>query len=401
MIKKIIFIFIFIFSSLIIEKDFAQASLSVDVSRETNIVQGVLYIQLKAKHEIDFDHLSVSHTGNTELDNFFAANGVTDIYPFDPDAKKYAVARRHGIDRIYVINFLTEANSPWDLAKNILDLNAVEKASPRFIFQKCYVPNDPDVPQQYALDNMHIKAAWDISQGGSNIVIADVDEGVNYNHEDLAANIYQIDGHPGRDIVGTGNANHLMPTYDPMPPPSQNHGTMTSGCFGAIPDNGKGGAGSGFKCKIMAIKISDSVGNLVGGWEGIQFAVEHGAKIINCSWGVPINLKVQGDRNYFNFFQTIIDEALDTGALVVASAGNAGTNNDDSTFIPADLYGVLSVGATDQTDAAAAKITNGSFSTNYGSSVNVYAPGVNIFSTSFPGNNSYASEDGTSFSCPL
>jgi len=370
-------------------------TLSVSPPNEPNMVPGILYIQLKTKHGIDFEHLSPSHTGNAELDNYFSTLGVSKIYPFDADAKNYAVARRHGIDRMYVINFPIEGNSPRDIADKILTLDAVEKASPRLIAQKCYTPNDPDVPKQYALDKMHIKDAWGISKGSANIIIADIDEGVNYTHEDLAANIYKIDGHFGYNVVGVVDAgNNFNPTFDPMPSAGFNHGTMTSGCFGAVVDNNKGGAGTGFNCKIMAIRISDSIGTLLGGWEGIHYAVEHGAKIINCSWGISLDLKKNGDKDYFDFHQAIIDEALDTGALVVAAAGNAGVNIDVSTFVPAAMHGVLSVGATDQNDNPAG------FS-NYGHAVNVYAPGVNIFSTSFPGTSAYDSEDGTSFSCPL
>ncbi|MFI5264112.1 MAG: S8/S53 family peptidase [Candidatus Kapaibacterium sp.] len=393
MIKKILFISLVIFSSHVSERSFAQAPLSVVAPQLPDVVPGVLYIQLKAKHGIDFERLSPTHTGNIALDNFFTKIGVTDIYPFDADANKYAVSCRHGIDRIYVINFSGEGISPHDVARDILNLEVIENASPRLIFEKCYTPNDPDVSQQYALDNMHIKQAWDISKGSANIVIADVDEGVNYKHEDLAGNIYLIDGlYPGRDIVGAGGANHFLPTNDPMPPTNQSHGTMTSGCFGAVADNGIGGAGSGFTCKIMAIKISDSTGTLVGGYEGIHYAVTHGANIINCSWGSS-----DGNPNDIAFVQLFINEAIDTGALVVVAAGNDGKNIDVSPFIPAYLKGVLTVGASDKADAPATE----SFTTNYGTHVGVYAPGVSIFSTSFPGNSAYTSESGTSFSCPL
>jgi len=391
--KKFLFIGILIFSSLSSGRVCAQTTLSVDAPKQCAVVPGVLYIQLKAKHGVDFEHLSPTHTGNTELDNFFAKVGVTDIYPFDPDAKQYAVSRRHGIDRIYVINFPPEGNSPRDIANSVLGLSVIERASPRLIFEKCYIPNDPDISQEYALDNMRIKDAWGVSEGNANIVIADVDEGVNYNHEDLAANIFLINGqYYGRDIVGSGSANHYLPTYDPMPPPNQSHGTMTSGCFGMVPDNGKGGAGSGFNCKIMAIKISDSTGTLVAGYDGIHYAVTHGAKIINCSWGGS-----DSNKNDIAFAQLFVDEALDTGALIVAAAGNDGKDIDVTPFIPAYLSGILTVGATDNNDGPA---TEG-FNTNYGSHVSVYAPGVSILSTDFPGNSAYTSESGTSFSCPL
>ncbi len=372
----------------------AQVPLSIEAPKLMNVVPGVLYIKLKAKHGVDFEHLNPFQTGNLELNNLFSNIGVTTITSFDPDAKKYPVAIRHGIDRVYVINFSEEGPSPRVIGHAFLNLDCVEAVSPRYVFQKCsYTPNDPQILNQYALDNshMHILEAWGVSKGNSNIVIADLDEGVNYNHEDLAGNIHKVDGHIGFDVVGTGTSRHFLPDFDPMPGVGQSHGTFTTGCFGAVPDNAKGGAGTGFNCKIMIIKIANDSGFLLGGYEGIQYAVMHGAKILNCSWGGN-----ETDPNFISIMQSFVDEALDTGALVVAASGNAGQNIDvpANSFYPANLKGVLSVGATDENDKPA------SFS-NFGKSVSVYAPGTNIFSTTFPGNNSYDKSSGTSFSCPL
>ncbi len=372
----------------------AQTPLAVSPSKHSDIVPGVLYIQLKAKHGIDFGHLSPTHTGNTELDRFFAGIGVTDIYPFDTDAKNYAVARRHGIDRMYVIEFSEEGISPLSVQKDMLALDVIESASPQYVFQSCsYTPNDPQIPVQYALDNshMHLFDAWGVSKGSANIIIADVDEGVNYNHEDLAGNIHKLGQYFGYDIVGDSlTGKKFNPDNDPMPGPNQNHGTMTSGCFGAVCDNNKGGAGTGFNCKIMAIKIADDAGNLYGGFQGIQYAVEHGAKIINCSW------RAIYDPQSVLFVQPFIDEAIDTGALVIASSGNDGLNIDgaDSLIVPAILNGVLSVGWTNIDDSPNPQ-------SNSGHRVSVWAPGSNIFSTSLPNVDSYNFESGTSFSAPL
>lgn len=370
----------------------AQAPLSVDAPKLTEVVPGVLYITLKAHHGIDFEHLSPTHTGNTELDKLFSAIGVTDIYPFDPDAKNNVISRRHGIDRIYVINFSDEGRSPRLIGHDFQNLDVVEGIGPRYVFQKSYVPNDPSISSQYALDKMQVKNAWGISKGNANIIIADLDEGVNYDHEDLAANIYQINGHPGVDLVGSGSKPSTTPVdFDPMPGPNLSHGTFTTGCFGEVPDNNKGGAGTGFNCKIMAVKIADDAGKLLGGYEGIYYGSTHGAKILNCSWG-----GYETDPSYIAYFQVFIDDAVDRGSLVVAAAGNDSKDIDAAAnhFIPAYLNKVLSVGATDENDKAA------SFS-NYGKAAEVFAPGANIYSTTFPGNDAYSTSSGTSFACPL
>jgi subtilisin family serine protease len=373
---------------------YAQTPLSVSAPKLMDVVPGVLYIKLKAKHGIDFEHLSPAHTGNAMLDELFTSIGVTEVDPFDPDAKNYPVACRHGIDRMFVIHFPGEGRTPRTAGLDFLKLDCIEAVSPRYIFQKCYTPNDPHIQDQYALDNthMHILDAWGISKGNANIIIADLDEGVNYNHEDLAGNIFKIGNNFGYDIVGEfGTPGHFLPDNDPMPGPNQSHGTFTTGCFGMVPDNNLGGAGSGFNCKIMAIKIADDSGNLYGGYEGIQYAIAHGAKILNCSWG-----GTETNLDFISFMQSIVDEATDTGVLVVAAAGNFTLNIDIAAnhFYPANLKGVLAVGATDANDKPA------NFS-NFGNAVGCYAPGVNIFSTTFPGNSSYDFSSGTSFSCPL
>jgi subtilisin family serine protease len=377
---------------------YAQDVLSIDAPKLMDVVPGVLYLQFRAKHGIDFEHLSPTHTGNAELDHLFSTVGVSEIYPFDTCVKNFEAYRRHGIDRMYVIHYSGEGNSPRTLGLDFLKLNVVEFASPRYIFQLCYTPNDPQITEQYALDNMHIKDAWGISKGSSDIVIADLDVGVNYTHEDIAANIFHVEGdHIGKDIVGdAGTWNKFRPDFDPMPHvipgltplPPYNHGSLTTGCFGAIADNGIGGAGSGFNCKVMIVKISNDSTYIYGGYEGITYAATHGAKILNCSWGGA------ADPGYIAMVQNIVDATVESGVLIVTASGNQGRDIDKYTYIPACLKNVLTVGATDINDQPA------SF-TNFGKLTHVFAPGTGIYSTGFPGNSLYVYDQGTSFSCPL
>lgn len=403
MIKKTLLLLFFAVLSLSSEGSFvvyAQAPLSVGSPKLMDVVSGVLYLQLKAHHGIDFENLSATHTGSAELDNLFASIGVTEIEPFDPEAKNYASSRHHGIDRMYVIYFSEEGRSPRLIGHDFLNLDVVEGASPRFIFEKCsYTPNDSRVSDQYALDKMKVKDAWAVSKGNANIVIADLDQGVNYNHEDLKGNISLVEGHIGKDIVGDSGwqdsiKKKFYPDFDPMPGPGQSHGTFTTGCFGMTADNSKGGAGTGFNCKIMAVKIANNAGELIGGYEGIIYAATHGAKIINCSWGGYVDMRTEAP--YAAYLQNIINTAIDNGVLIVAASGNDHLDIDvDSIhFVPASLKKILTVGASTETDVSA------SFS-NYGKTVSVYAPGANIFSTDFPGDQAYNFSGGTSFSCPL
>ena len=111
-----------------------------------------------------------------------------------------------------------------------------------------------------------------------------------------------------------------------------------------------------------------------------MYAVNHGAKVVNCSWG---------GGGYSNYEQSVVDYALSKGTLIVAAAGNDNSNED---FYPASYKGVLSVAATDQNDVRA------SFS-NYAANVSVCAPGVSVYSTF--DTLSFSNVSGTSFSSPL
>ncbi|MEI8133798.1 MAG: S8 family serine peptidase [bacterium] len=370
----------------------AQTTQSVDAPKLSDVSPGILYLKFHQGQGIDIANLSPTHTGNAQLDQLFTQLGVKAIQCADPEVE------HPGIGDMFIIQFSTEGNEPRATGHLFLKLPAVELVAPQYILTSYFTPNDPQVPVQYALDNMHLKDAWGLAQGTNSMLIADIDLGVNYNHEDLKGNIYQFSGHSGYDVVGDATPIGTMfsPDFDPYPGAGLNHGTMTSGCFGATTDNSIGMAGSAYQCKILAIKIANNAGILMGGYQGIKYAITHNAKILSCSWGFT-----ETDPAYIAFWQALVNEVLDSNCLLVAAAGNDGKNNTTSGYFPTNLKGVLSVGASDNQDRAALKINTGTFATNYGSLVNVYAPGVQIYSTSLPRNTDYSVEDGTSFSCPL
>ncbi|MBI4429979.1 MAG: S8 family peptidase, partial [Ignavibacteriales bacterium] len=244
--------------------------------------------------------------------------------------------------------------------------------------------------------------AWDYSQGDASIVIGIVDTGVQWDHPDLAANIWTNPGEiPGNGIDDDGNdlvddvrgwdfvgADYANWSEDntPMPTAIGWHGTHVAGIASAVTNNATGIASIGFRCKILPVKVSADNDNRPGGpyilrgYTGILYAATMGAKIINCSWG-------GGGGSQFE--QDIINIATQQGALVVAAAGNG---NSGAFFSPSGYANVLSVGATDEFDNKA------SFS-NFGETVDVSSPGVNIYSTMFL--STYASAGGTSMASPL
>ena len=271
-------------------------------------------------------------------------------------------------------------------------------------------PNDAKYREQTYLKHMRFPEAWDIikSEDASDpIIIAIVDDGADWNHEDLLANVWtnedEIAGNGIDDdrngfiddIHGVNLGNGDATNNDPSAPTTGNtHGTATSSVAGAVTDNSTGIAGAAWNAKLMHINAVCQVGGgaeaggICGGYEGIVYAAVNGADVINTSWGVHT-----GDKELRMINQSL-DFATDRGALVVASAGNDNKNSDAGFTYPQAHPRVLSVGATEK-DSRERSI----FST-YGKTVDVFAPGVNILAASIS-DDKYRMEAGTSFSAPL
>ncbi|MBF0343968.1 MAG: S8 family serine peptidase [Nitrospirae bacterium] len=295
-----------------------------------------------------------------------------------------------------------------DAIKQYMKNADVQYAEPNYYAQALdVVPNDPYFSLQWGLYNngtfkngtpgADIKAykAWDITKGDKNLIVAVLDTGVDYNHPDLGGNIWKntkeladgvdndsngyIDDIRGWDFVGDDLVN---PQQSNNPMDVQGHGTHVSGTIGAIGNNSTGVAGVSWDVSIMPVKILtlDLKTTMDALISGIQYSVNNGAKIINASLGW---------KNTSQAVYNAIASARDSGALLVAAAGNGGSsddvycngslqnNNDLSPCYPAsyDLENIISVAASDQNDMLA------SFS-NYGVvSVDVSAPGVDICST--------------------
>lgn len=374
--------------------------------------------------------------GIPELDRILDRYGVSarrPLLPLAPWEEYVALAAdggttAKGYDRIYVLNY-TSAAEPMVVADALKQSGLVEFAEPYYTFTLCYTPNDPRIGEQYWLSMMEAQKAWDITKGDTSIAIGIIDTGLDWLHPDLAGNIFYNRGEMGTDGQGKDKRsngidddnNGYVDDYvgwdfigDPLtiaelqnrqykpdnnPAPRVNngpgyegyHGTAVGGCASASTNNNTGIAGIGFNTRLIGVKCAaDSVAtnSVISGYDGIRYAADRGARVINCSWGG------NGNPAAAQALQAVIDYAYDKGALVVASSGNAGTNNDQVPQLPADLNHVLSVGATTNLDSAA------NFS-QYGVSVDVWAAGVSTLTT-FPGG-AYSSNNvsGTSFSCPI
>ena len=224
--------------------------------------------------------------------------------------------------------------------------------------------------------------AWDVRHSASNVIVAVVDTGVRLTHEDLAANLWS------NPNDGTHGFNALTGQHDPAD--DNGHGTHVAGNIGAVSNNGKGIAGVAWNVRIMACKFLDSSGT--GFYSDavacIDFARTNGAQIINLSWGGP---------DFSEAVSNAIASARADGILVVAAAGNNARNTDASPFYPAGIHldNIVSVGASTRLDGIWPL-------SNYGTaSVDLFAPGAAIFSTSSATDTTYLSRDGTSMASGL
>lgn len=245
------------------------------------------------------------------------------------------------------------------------------------IFKLEHTPNDLGLNTasgQWSLHNINAQAAWDIATGATNVVVAIVDNAIEVTHRDLAPNM---------------NAGYDVADNDADPSPNFStfrHGTHVAGIAGAATNNGYGTIASiGYNTRIMPIKSTISnasyAGYITHGYEGITWAADNGAKVINCSWGGS-SASITG--------QVIVDYAYNTRkAIVVAAAGNSGNNTLN---YPAAYNNVVAVANSDINNCKASSSTYGSF-------VDVTAPGTSIRST-FVGN-TYGVMSGTSMASPL
>jgi subtilisin family serine protease len=255
-----------------------------------------------------------------------------------------------------------------------------------------YLPDDPDFGQLWGLHNtgqvvngvigtadMDVDApeAWDITRGDPNIIIAVIDTGADLNHPDLVANLL---------ARGTEDWD-FADTADPSPDDTDGHGTHVAGTAAGV-DNSVGIIGVAPRCRIMPLRVNLTVGMNQNRADAINYVADQAMAhpdrryVINCSW------KMSGD--HAGVHNSIIN-AVSKNVVVVYAAGNANTDIDVTPQYPAVYPEVIAVAATNQFDVRA------TFS-NYGTKVDVSAPGVNIYS-SYP-DDTYAYLDGTSMASP-
>lgn len=228
------------------------------------------------------------------------------------------------------------------------------------------VPNDPNFPLQYHHNNIQSPKAWEITQGSSDVIVAILDTGVTTTLSEFQGRVV-----PGFDFVN----NDSDPTDD------HGHGTRIAGVMGATANNNVRVAGVNWHCKIMPVKVLDeeNLGRYSDWISGINFAVANGAHVINLSSG--------GGSNSTSLSNTVRN-AINSGVIFITITHNDGKNN---IRLPGRIEEAITVGSSEASDVWS------DFS-NYGSRIDIVAPGRTIYSVSNDGG--IRSATGTSYSAP-
>ena len=319
------------------------------------------------------------------------------------------------IGRTYVLEM--DPGSRQNLQRILNDLKAdpnVEFAEEEKVISVSLTPNDPyfstsgswgqGYEDLWGIKKVGAPTAWDTT-AGAGVIVAVVDTGIDYNHPDIAANIWtnakEIAGN-GIDDDGNGYADDVRgwdfigsdytnPTQGNDPIDHHGHGTHVAGTIAAVGSNGIGVIGVAWQAKVMIVKGLDDSGTGLESTlaNSITYAANNGADVISNSWAGQGTSQTIADA---------VDYAYNLGAAVVAAAGN---NADDArNYFPANLPEVITVAAADHYDLIA-------YFSNFGSKIDVAAPGVDILSLraadtflGSPINDEYTRADGTSMATP-
>lgn len=383
--------------------------------------------------------------GVTPLDRAASSAKAVSIKPMLPYSERFAAQRaRYGLDRWYVVEFdesvspeearkifagaagveISEAVVPMSLREGTGGFTAITRP-PMKATAADYRFNDPRLPDQWHYQNfgtlansvagadINLFEAWKTTTGSSNVVVAIIDGGIDYRHEDLAANMWvneaEKNGTSGVDNDGNGYVgdiygfNFCTNSAEIYP---HSHGTHVAGTVGAVNNNGIGVAGvaggdgtPGSGVRLMSCQVFDSrSGSGEGNFaEALVYACENGATIAQCSWGWDApGYYEQAVLDAIDYFTDNAKSNNMTGGLCIFAGGNNGLEGD---YYPSAYEKVVAVAAM------TSELLPASYS-NYGSWVDVTAPGglldygqsFGVLST-LP-NNEYGFNEGTSMATP-
>ena len=402
----------------------AMTGLQLSALAATPYLPGRLLVNFDHHPDIVGSDDAVILTDNPALNEALADCQVQDIKPLIP-AWQENKQKNNPIDlsTLYICYFPSEIEVLDNVAV-ISQVPGVVFAEPDFLMPLARTPDDPSFASQWHLNRIQCENAWDAFEDNSEIIVAVVDTGTEWFHPDLTDNIwvnpgedldgdgvvYEYDVMPGEideydqtdndgnnyvdDFIGWDFIDNVMGCHENEDCDDQDndmrdydgHGTHCAGIASAVTDNGVGIASAAWNAKIMGLRAAYHTTDGGGAFpqsataNAIYYAVDNGAHIISMSFGGGGGNTIRNACTY----------AWNEGLVTIKAGGNEDTSTppDETTY----AEGIINVAATNSNDNKA------SFS-NYGTWINVSAPGDNILST-IP-NGGYTNYGGTSMACPL
>ena len=369
----------------------AQSASALPNADDPRFTPGELLIRVTPKAQAELERLHAK----SPLQKLHNQMGVRSVYPLFPHVAHPGA--NPNLKRTYLLRFqipidlhTIKANYAAHPLIEEIDFNYIRQTQASEI-----IPNDPRFEEQWNLSLIGMPEAWAIERGNPEVIIAVVDTGFDYTHEDLASQTWvNVDEIPDNGIDDDNNGYiDDVRGWDFSEPPSNDgsgtsqngdndpidesgHGTHVTGIIGAAVDNNVGIAGIAWNCTLMPIRGA--------GVEGIRddrssaaivYAVDNGARVINMSWG--------GRQRSF-VLRDAVDYAYARGVVMVAASGNA---SEGASIFPAGYRKVISVAATEQHKQKF-------YQSNFGASIDIGAPGNVIVSAHI--NNRYRPLSGTS-----
>lgn len=358
---------------------------------------GQIYLKFRDDYEAAYpesllDELSALRIPDSLVQHFgiYSANRAFPLLRYKPLEKSYRIQFQNPADALAVL----------DALKQLPGVAFTERVPE---YYSLLTPNDPsftvNTTTQWGLYKIQAQQAWDITTGNPGITVAVVDDAVKLNHQDLTGNLWTNPGEiagNGLDDDGNGYVDDVNGwdaadrDNDANPPGTATnsnftHGTHCAGIVAAKTNNAIGVASIGFNISYIPVKCklsSTSGSSIQAAMEGVQYALNTPARVISMSWGGSSSSSVE---------QLVFDYAHQAGVVLIAAAGN---NGNQVPFYPANYNNVLAIGNTASTDAR-------SPSSNYGTWVDLMAPGTNIYNCLAGSTTSYGNQTGTSMACPM
>ncbi|MFC1752045.1 S8 family serine peptidase [Thermoproteota archaeon] len=375
---------------------------------DTTFKPGVILVKTRAVPNTGFSQnshdLSLSQVNHASFHKTHGALKITPITDYlKPEARVGSVKNNLGLkserpvvtaedyQALIMIEFSSTQNIQ-ELMKIYSEQTWVEYAEPLYYIRSHSIPNDPMFPEQTYLSNTNLHTLLDLDVSES-IIIAVPDTGVDYTHPDLQSNILvnpletqnnyddDINGYVD-DRLGYNFCGYYDYADNADPMDENDHGTHISGIISALTNNHTGISGIHPDGQILAIRFLDKTGwgTQIDAAMAIYYAVERGARVINCSWGFYL---------YNQVLEDAVNYAYSQGVIIVASAGNSNTSAKE---YPAAFDTTIAVGSVDLNN-------NRSGFSNYGDYLDFMSYGETILSTKT--SNGYGNMTGTSQSAAV